>query len=221
VTLLWTLLNSFCALVGYYCSALFVDNIYLGRLRIQFYGFVGVAVLFYVSAACYTPLTTPGGIGTFQFIYFLSSFVGQFGPNCTTFLLAGEVYPTALRTTAHGLSAALAKCGALWAAVWFNYLQGAQKFWSTASFNVAGAIATILFTPNTMHVSITEQDRRFHYLRTGQVYHGQAIKPVNLSFYEVLVGQAKNYNKSQDAVDRHSDGFGTEAGAHGPAKVVV
>jgi hypothetical protein len=30
-----------------------------------------------------------GGIHTFQFIYFFSSFWGQFGPNCTTFLLAG------------------------------------------------------------------------------------------------------------------------------------
>ena len=33
-----------------------------------------------------------GGIGTFQFIYFFSSFWGQFGPNCTTFLLAGNNY---------------------------------------------------------------------------------------------------------------------------------
>lgn len=35
-------------------------------------------------------MPTPAhGAGTFQFIYFFSSFWGQFGPNCTTFLLAG------------------------------------------------------------------------------------------------------------------------------------
>lgn len=37
-------------------------------------------------------LTVPASYtfaGTFQFIYFFSSFWGQFGPNCTTFLLAG------------------------------------------------------------------------------------------------------------------------------------
>lgn len=38
----------------------------------------------------------------------------QFGPNCTTFLLAGELYPTDVRTTAHGTSAGVAKLGALW-----------------------------------------------------------------------------------------------------------
>ena len=32
---------------------------------------------------------------------------------------AGELYPTQVRTTAHGLSAGTAKVGALWAAVWF------------------------------------------------------------------------------------------------------
>ena len=35
--------------------------------------------LFYVSAAAFKPLTSKGGIQTFQFIYFFSSFWGQFG----------------------------------------------------------------------------------------------------------------------------------------------
>ena len=51
---------------------------------------VQVGILFYIAAAAYGPLTSKGGLGTFQFIYFFSSFWGQFGPNCTTFLLAGE-----------------------------------------------------------------------------------------------------------------------------------
>ena len=46
--------------------------------------------------------------------------------------IAGELYPTQVRTTAHGLSAGTAKVGALWAAVWFNYLGSRQKFWLTA-----------------------------------------------------------------------------------------
>ena len=71
-------------------------------------------------------------------VYFFSSFWGQFGPNCTTFLLAGELYPTEVRTTAHGMSAGVAKLGALWAAIWFNYLNNRLKFWLTASFNIGG-----------------------------------------------------------------------------------
>ena len=50
------------------------------------------------AGTCMTGMCThmrAGGIGTFQFIYFFSSFWGQFGPNCTTFLLAGDCPPVA------------------------------------------------------------------------------------------------------------------------------
>ena len=92
--LLWTLLNSGIALIGYWAAAFLIDDIYYGRLRMQLIGFIFVAALFYIGAGAYIPLTKPGGIHAFQFIYFFSSFWGQFGPNCTTFLLAGELYPT-------------------------------------------------------------------------------------------------------------------------------
>lgn len=49
-----------------------------------------VMTLFYIAAAVYPSLVGKKGIPTFQFIYFFSSFWGQFGPNCTTFLLAGK-----------------------------------------------------------------------------------------------------------------------------------
>lgn len=38
---------------------------------------------------------------------------GQFGPNATTWLLPGEVFPTDIRATCHGISAATGKIGAL------------------------------------------------------------------------------------------------------------
>ena len=45
---------------------------------------------------------------------------------------AGELFPTQVRTTAHGISAGIAKMGALWAAVWFNYINFRKIFWFTA-----------------------------------------------------------------------------------------
>ena len=62
-------------LCRYYFTAALVDNPTVGRNRIQVFGFLGVGTLFMVSAGAYGPLTTKGGIGTFQFIYFFSSFV--------------------------------------------------------------------------------------------------------------------------------------------------
>ena len=47
----------------------------MGRLRIQIFGFLGVGTCFIISAAAFHPLTTPGGKGTFQFLYFFSSFL--------------------------------------------------------------------------------------------------------------------------------------------------
>ena len=52
----------------------------------------------------------------FQVLYFLSTFFGQLGPNATTFLLPSELFPTEVRTVAHGFSAAAGKLGALFAA---------------------------------------------------------------------------------------------------------
>ena len=59
---------------------------------------------------------------------------------------AGELYPTQVRTTAHGMSAGIAKVGALWASVWFNYLGTRQKFWITAC--VLSPTATLVSTDN-------------------------------------------------------------------------
>ena len=71
-----------------------------------------------------------------QALYFLSSFFGQFGPNATTWLLPGEVFPTDIRATCHGISAATGKVGALVAGIWFAYLTNAGKFYVAAFFNL-------------------------------------------------------------------------------------
>lgn len=75
----------------------------------QMMGFAWMFILFLVCAIAYKPLTQPSGIHWFQFLYFFSSFWGQFGPNATTWLLPGELFPTEARAMSHGLSAAVGK----------------------------------------------------------------------------------------------------------------
>jgi predicted MFS family arabinose efflux permease len=48
----------------------------------------------------------------FALVFGLSLFGVAFGPNYTTMLLAAESYPTAIRSTFHGLSSGIAKIGA-------------------------------------------------------------------------------------------------------------
>lgn len=75
----------------------------------QMMGFSWMFVLFLICAVAYHHLVTPRGIHWFQFLYFFSSFWGQFGPNATTWLLPGELFPTETRAMSHGISAAVGK----------------------------------------------------------------------------------------------------------------
>ena len=60
---------------------------------LQAVGFLACFVLFLLPACLYGPLTgSTAGIKAFQFLYFFSSFWNQFGPNCTTFLVAGACF---------------------------------------------------------------------------------------------------------------------------------
>jgi PHS family inorganic phosphate transporter-like MFS transporter len=58
----------------------------------------------------------------FVFLYCLANFFQNFGPNTTTFIIPGEVFPTRYRSTAHGISAASGKLGAVVAQVGFARL---------------------------------------------------------------------------------------------------
>ena len=79
-------------------------------------GFLMDFIFFVIPAFNYKYFISPAGIHAFQAMYFLSSFFNQFGPNAVTFLVAAEVFPTPIRATAHGFSAAWGKAGALLAA---------------------------------------------------------------------------------------------------------
>ena len=49
----------------------------------------------------------------FVALYCLANFFTNFGPNVTTFIIPGEIFPTRYRSTAHGIAAACGKLGAI------------------------------------------------------------------------------------------------------------
>jgi len=53
-------------------------------------GFFWIFVLFLAGAIWYTPLVNHY-LHLFQFMYYFSSFWGQWGPNATTWLIPSEV----------------------------------------------------------------------------------------------------------------------------------
>ncbi len=115
------------ALPGYVVAAFTIDR--LGRKWIQCVGF-GIMFITYgllAVAPALSTITLP-----FLLVYGLSYFFTEFGPNVTTFVYPAEIFPVMIRTTAHGIAAALGKVGAFIGAFAFPYL--------LATFHLPGAM---------------------------------------------------------------------------------
>ncbi|OCK77952.1 phosphate:H+ symporter [Lepidopterella palustris CBS 459.81] len=95
------------AIPGYWATVVAVD--WLGRRFIQIMGFVILTVLFAVIGFHFDNLSKQ----SLLVLYILSQFFFNFGPNATTFISPSEIYPTRVRSTAHGISAAAGKIGAI------------------------------------------------------------------------------------------------------------
>jgi hypothetical protein len=204
-TWLWNLLNVGVSLIGYYLAAFLVDHKFYGRKRMQSIGFLFCGILYLLPAIWFHQLSSKQHIKGFQTIYFLASFFQQFGPNCTTFLLAAEVFPVSVRATAHGLSAASGKLGALLPAVIYNYIDNHTKFWVVCWFGFAGWICTQAFIPDVTGLDLREQDRYWAFVREGRAedYHGIAVHPRHLSLFErVVLKRHRAYDPELDRQQR-------------------
>jgi PHS family inorganic phosphate transporter-like MFS transporter len=113
-------------------------------------------ILFTIVASAFYPLKE-NAVGAFVFLFVLIQFFFQFGANATTFIIPAEVFPTRFRATAHGLSAACGKAGAITAAFGFNALVNSggtnaflpQTLGIFAGIQFVGLIVTILLIPES------------------------------------------------------------------------
>lgn len=204
---IWNLVNIAVELAGYYLATFLVDNKLYGRKKMQIVGFGAIFITFVVPAFNYKYYSGAAGIHAFQAMYFLSSFFNQFGPNTTTFLVAGEVFPTPIRATAHGFSACMGKLGALLTAVLYSYISTQTKFYVVPWFGLAGMLLTWIWLPDTTGLDLKEQERRWIHLREGKgdEYHGIAVHPKHLSLWERWRGVGKSYHPELDWQVRISD----------------
>ncbi|KAJ7110429.1 inorganic phosphate transporter [Mycena epipterygia] len=147
---------------GYWVSFLFIDS--WGRRPIQLMGFINLTILFITMGFAYDKLiASTAGRNAFVFLYCLTNFFQNFGPNTTTFVIPGEIFPTRYRSTAHGISAASGKLGAVVAQVGFSQLVnigGTNKFVPhileiLAFFMLTGIFSTLLL-PETKNQTLEE-----------------------------------------------------------------
>jgi MFS transporter, PHS family, inorganic phosphate transporter len=140
---------------GYAVAILTMDK--LGRKVIQSLGFGMMAVAFSVMALVpdIEKMVIP-----FVVIYGISFFFTEFGPNATTFVYPSEIFPVRVRSTGHGIAAALGKLGGFLGVFTFPFLMrwhGLLAAESGAAFvSVLGLITTLALLPETKGKSLEE-----------------------------------------------------------------
>jgi MFS family permease len=131
------------AVPGYILAIARMDRI--GHKRLQLAGFVMMALCFAVIALV-PGMTT--AVAPFLLAYGISYFFTEFGPNLTTFVLPGELYPVSVRATGHGISAGVGKFGAFIGVFLFPVLQESLGLRGTllltAGVSVLGALLTLV-----------------------------------------------------------------------------
>lgn len=87
-------------------------------------------------------------------------FTVNFGPNAMTYLLAGEVFPTEVRSKGAGFAASFAKIGAVLTAFLFPILLKtigtAALLWGLVACFLLGAVVTYLFRIETTGVNLED-----------------------------------------------------------------
>ncbi|KAJ6589387.1 major facilitator superfamily domain-containing protein [Mycena capillaripes] len=152
---------------GYWICFMFIDR--WGRWPIQMMGFIVLTVLFSIMGFAFKTLITfdaannavsTPGTRFFIALFCLANLFQNFGPNTTTFIIPGEIFPTRYRSTGHGISAATGKLGAIVAQIMFNWLVNTvdntfldHSFEILALFMLTGVLSTLL-VPETKGQSL-------------------------------------------------------------------
>ncbi|CAG8448420.1 7382_t:CDS:2, partial [Scutellospora calospora] len=149
---------------GYWVTVFTIDS--WGRRPIQLLGFTVLTILFVVIGSAFDQILQVS-VDFFIVLFTLAQFFFNFGPNTTTFVVPGEIFPTRYRSTGHGLSAASGKLGAIISSVGFSKLKdiggaaGSNAFVKYlflifAGFMFSGLVATFFCVPETKGSTLEE-----------------------------------------------------------------
>ena len=155
------------AVPGYVLAIARMDRI--GHRRLQLAGFAMMAACFALIAAVPGMTTT---VAPFLIVYGISYFFTEFGPNVTTFVLPGELFPVSVRATGHGIAAGVGKLGAFIGVFVFPVLQTSLGLRGTllltAGVSVLGALLTLVL-PEPAGRSLEEISGHDHVVAADKV----------------------------------------------------
>lgn len=146
-------------IIGFLLAVFFVEKV--GRIRLQIVGFIGMAVgLLVLAASNFINSDSFWDIAIVFVGFLIFNLTMNAGPNSTTFLLSGEVFPTSIRASGAGFAAAFAKAGAVLGTFALPILQKsigiAILLFFLSVFCILAAIITYMFRVETTGKSLEE-----------------------------------------------------------------
>ena len=149
------------AFPGYWLAVFLMDRI--GRKRIQWQGF---AVMTAAFALIWLLPDGATAVGVFLPLFAISYFFVEFGPNMTTFVYPSEIFPTSVRGTGDGISAAAGKTGAFLGALLVPHLLTSVGISGVmgimAGVSAVGIFLTLVALPEPKGQSLELASAEFH-----------------------------------------------------------
>lgn len=129
-------------LPGYAGAVLLASRVRMKHL--QLYGLFGMTVCFSLLALLHNKANR-GGLGYLS-IFAFQRCIDAMGPGVATFTIPAQIFPTRIRATAHGISAAAGKLGAVIGTVIFPNLQAAAGLQAVMAFMALISALTAFWT---------------------------------------------------------------------------
>ena len=154
----YNIVISIMALPGYWTAAFLIDRV--GRKPLQLFGFAMMSIIYITIGLTYHWISQISWL--FVSFYALSYFFANAGPNTTTFVIPTETYPTVVKSTCYGLSAASGKLGAIFGSFFLKPLLNATSpvviFLLCGFCSILGFVVTWFFTKETRYVDLEQLD---------------------------------------------------------------
>jgi len=134
-------------------------------------GFLGMGIAFLLMSQTYGHVLVSVGV----LIFGVQKSFDAFGPGAMTFVIPAEIFPTSIRASCHGLSAAGGKLGAFIGTFWLPHFQEAfgveVLLIACFALSVAAVLLTALFTPSYNDETL----KRLHAATKSDVTHTTRI----------------------------------------------
>jgi MFS family permease len=179
-TLCWNIVLNVFYPFGAAAGALVIDR--LGRKTTMASGFFIQAVIGIIIGGL-APQLISSVFPLFVILYGFFLFFGEFGPGDCTILVSAEMFPTAIRGTMYGLSAALGKAGAAIGTQVFKPILAALTertgdaikaqgylFIIGSCIGILGGLLTVFFIPNMTNESMESLDNEFRQILEDHGY---------------------------------------------------